>query len=31
MREGQIIEEGTHESLLARDSEYAKLVALQKL
>ena len=31
MREGQIIEEGTHESLLAKDSEYAKLVALQKL
>jgi ABC-type multidrug transport system fused ATPase/permease subunit len=32
MREGQIIESGTHESLLAKaDSDYAKLVALQRL
>jgi ABC-type multidrug transport system fused ATPase/permease subunit len=31
MKEGQIIEEGTHEALLAKAGDYAKLVALQSL
>ncbi|RME99812.1 MAG: ABC transporter ATP-binding protein [Bacteroidetes bacterium] len=31
MRDGQIIERGTHQELLAQDGEYQKLVALQGL
>ncbi len=31
MREGEIIERGTHEFLLQKNGEYAKLVALQQL
>lgn len=31
MREGEIIEQGTHESLLAGNGDYARLVYLQKL
>jgi ATP-binding cassette, subfamily B, bacterial MsbA len=31
MKEGKIIEEGTHEALLAKAGDYAKLVALQSL
>lgn len=31
MREGEIVEEGTHQSLLAQNGDYAKLVALQTL
>jgi subfamily B ATP-binding cassette protein MsbA len=31
MREGRIIEEGSHEQLLAQSGDYAKLVALQKI
>jgi ABC-type transport system involved in Fe-S cluster assembly fused permease/ATPase subunit len=29
MRDGQIMERGTHESLLQKDGEYQKLVELQ--
>lgn len=31
MREGEIVERGTHQELLAQDGEYGKLVALQGL
>lgn len=31
MREGEIIERGSHEFLLQKNGEYAKLVALQQL